>query len=409
LRRFLFMQLALVDTLCELVRIPSINPMGRMLSGDIYYEHKVTDYLEKLFLKLGWPHVRQSVSPLRDNIVARINGDIPPERGGKIVVLEAHQDTVPIEGMTIDPFIPEIRDGKIYGRGACDIKGGMASILHAAARLHAESTVNRPTVIVACTVNEEHGFTGAKALANAWKAAEDSPMKRLVPHLPDAVIVSEPTLLNVVAAHKGVVRWRCDTLGRAGHSSQPQLGDNAIYRMGEVLHWLEIYAQTIVGNLQNHALVGQPTLSVGVISGGISVNTVPDCCTIEIDRRLVPIAEDSPHFAQQHVIEYLKQKLPPSLKLVHSEPYIQSPGLSNANNQHLVAHVSNIAQVCGAPGQKIGVPYGTDAPAYDRLGIPTIVFGPGSIAQAHTCNEWVEISQLEQASEVYYRLVKEWV
>jgi len=109
--------------------------MGRPVSGDIYYEHRMTDHLEALFRGLGLPVERHTVAPLRENIVTRVEGDVPPERGGRIVMLEAHQDTVPIDGMTIEPFTPTIRDGRIYGRGACDIKGGMASMLAAFARL----------------------------------------------------------------------------------------------------------------------------------------------------------------------------------------------------------------------------------------------------------------------------------
>src|SRR5262245_65782091 len=110
-----------VTILSDLVRIPSVNPMGRPVSGDIYYEHRVTAHLESLFRGLGLPVERHTVAPLRDNIVTCVEGDVPPELGGKIVMLEAHQDTVPIDGMTIEPFAAKIEGNKLYGRGACDI------------------------------------------------------------------------------------------------------------------------------------------------------------------------------------------------------------------------------------------------------------------------------------------------
>src|SRR6185436_1740612 len=125
----------------------------------------------------------------------------------------------------------------------------------------------------------------------------------LLPRVPDAAIVAEPTKLNVVVAHKGTARWRCSTRGVATHSSQPHLGDNAIYHMGRVLAVLEEYARDVVPKLANHSLCGHPTLSVGLISGGISVNTVPDECTIEVDRRVLP--GENPEAAYRHAVDYV--------------------------------------------------------------------------------------------------------
>jgi acetylornithine deacetylase/succinyl-diaminopimelate desuccinylase-like protein len=397
------MRLDVVETLSQLVRIPSVNPMGRDVTGDIYFESRVTDYLEQLFQSLGWAYRRQADEGGRENILVRIDGAVPPEKGGKVLLLEAHQDTVPIDGMTIPPFEPTISGGRLYGRGSCDIKGGMASILVAAARIAAEPPAGRPTLLLGFPVNEEHGFTGARKIASLW--TNGGPLKEFLPR-PDAVVVAEPTLLDVVAAHKGVVRWKCHVHGKAAHSSQPHLGESAIYGMSRVISLLEEYALTVVGSRAEHPLVGSPTLSVGTIVGGISVNTVPDHCVIEIDRRIVPSAGDAAAQAQQHVIAYLAQRLPAGLQLQHEAPNIFSPGLADTHNANLVASLAQAARDSGAAGKKIGVPYGTDAPAYDEIGIPTVVFGPGSIAQAHTADEWVEIDQLHAASEILYRFVK---
>lgn len=209
-REIASMGIDLVATLSDLVRLPSVNPMGRPVSGDIYFEHRMTEYLQELFQQLGVPWTRQAVAPQRENIVARLDGDTSPERGGPLLMLEAHQDTVPVDGMTIPPFTPTITEGKLYGRGSCDIKGGMASMLWAFAKLAEERPANRPTVLMACSVNEEHGFYGARELAQLWQHPE---LGAVIPRRPDAVIVAEPTLLNVVVAHKGTVRWRCRTSG----------------------------------------------------------------------------------------------------------------------------------------------------------------------------------------------------
>ena len=173
--------------------------------------------------------------------------------------------------------------------------------------------------------------------------------------------------------------------------------------MAHVLATWEVYAKTVVGGLASHALVGTPTFSVGLISGGISVNTVPDHCVIEVDRRVLP-KENSPA-ARQHAIDYLAQHVPPGTPVEHDAPFIVSYGLSDDHNGALAARIGEIARRFGG-GERIGVPFGTNAPAYANAGSPSVVFGPGSIDQAHTCDEWVAIEQLQAAAEVYFQFAK---
>lgn len=400
------MSIDVVETLSDLVRIPSVNPMGRAVSGEIYYEHRVTDYLESLFRKLKIPTQRHTVSPQRDNLIARVDGSKTPEKGGRILMLEAHQDTVPVEGMTIDPFDPQVKDGRIYGRGSCDIKGGMAAMITALARLAKEKPRGRPTVVLACTVNEEHGFTGATDWARTYAGGHDqAPSSKLLPRIPDGCIVAEPTRLNVVVAHKGAVRWRCHTRGIATHSSQPHLGENAVYHMARVLQVLESYAKEVVPHLSHHPLCGHPTLSVGLISGGISVNTVPDRCTIEIDRRVLP--GENPDEAYRHALDYLGTVVPVGTPVMHDEPFLKTYGLSDEHNHAFGEQLgAAIREKVASAGELIGVPFGTNAPHYARTGCPTVVFGPGSIDQAHTCDEWLEIGQLQAAGEILFEFAR---
>jgi acetylornithine deacetylase len=312
-----------------------------------------------------------------------------------------HQDTVPVVGMTIEPFAGEVREGRLYGRGACDIKGAMAAMIAALDRLAELPAAQRPTIVLACTINEEHGFTGATHLAQLWAAGRS----RLLPRRPDAAIVAEPTLLDVVTCHKGVVRWQCTTRGRAAHSSSPERGESAIYRMARVLSALERYAREVVGSQASHPKLGRPTLSVGTIAGGLSVNTVPAECTIEIDRRVIP-GED-PIGAWRHVAEYVERAVAPELPPEHAAAYIISPGLGEGANQSLAERVVAGMRSLGRECRAFGVPFGTDAAAFGAAGVPSVVIGPGAIDQAHTADEWIAVEQLELGAEAYAAIARE--
>lgn len=388
------MSVDVIQTLRDLVAIPSVNPMGKDVSGPEYLETRVTDYLEKYFDRLGLPWERVTVEPGRDNILARLDGD-----GDALVVFEAHQDTVPVEGMAIEPFTPNIRDGRIYGRGSCDIKGGMAAMLAAVARLKGDRPRGMPTVVMACSVNEEYGVSGAQSLAETLTRGQS----RIIPRRPDGVIVAEPTLLDVVVAHKGIARWKCHTRGRAAHTSQPQLGDNAIYKMTRVIQAFKRYHDEVVPTLREHALCGRPSVCVGTIAGGISVNTVPDRCTIEIDRRVIP-GED-PQEAYDRLVAYVTEQA--DVEGVEQEsPYRQVGGLSDETNGALAEQLAAAARHVRGACAKIGVPFGTDACVLAPTGVPTVVFGPGSIDQAHTKDEWLDLSQLQLAVEILVQFCK---
>jgi acetylornithine deacetylase/succinyl-diaminopimelate desuccinylase family protein len=390
------MALDLTQTLSDLVALPSVNPMGKPVNDQVHCEHRVTDYLESLFRSLDVPYERQAVEPLRANIVARIDGQVSPSEGGELVLFEAHQDTVPVDGMTIEPFAPVVRDGRLYGRGACDIKGGLTAMLGAFSRLAHERPPGMPTLVMACTVNEEFGYSGATALTRLWSQAGS-----IIPRRPDAAVVAEPTQLQAVVAHKGVVRWRVTAHGRATHSSQPHLGTNAIFKMARVLAALERYQDDVAMKMTPHPLCGTPTLSVGIISGGISVNTVPDRCTIDVDRRLNP-GED-PQAVYRQIIDYVTTETGGDAAIEHEQPYLIGFGLSDDRNGPLAERMVAAAREAQVPCRKVGVPYGTDAAAIAAAGVPSIVFGPGSIDQAHTADEWLSLDQLQQASEVLYQ------
>jgi len=377
--------LQLAQLLAELVRRPSVNPMGRTdLPAEIVHESRVTAFLEEQLRSLGCPYRRQTVQPGRDNLIATYTPPSPPPFS---ILFEAHQDTVPVDAMTIEPFGARIEDGKMYGRGSCDVKAGGCVMLAAFARLLHERPPGSAAVTLAFTVDEEHTFLGIQELMNSGFQA-------------DCAIVAEPTLLNIVNAHKGVVRWQLETSGIACHSSRPELGVNAIYRMGWLLNGVEEYAAKL-RNQPPDPLLGPRTLSVGRITGGVSVNTVPDFCRIEIDRRLIPGEE--PAAAVESLSEFLKSYPGIDFPFSASTPQLACPPLAPTLSGDLVKRLGATIDSVVGKREVHAVPYGTDASTVANAGIPTVVFGPGDIAQAHTKDEWIDLAQLEPAAEILFR------
>ena len=385
--------LTVVDILEKLVSLPSVNPMGGTVDQAICYEGRVSDWLVKFFQSIGAEYERIEVSPGRDNIIARY--DSP---GAEFTILmDAHQDTVPVEGMTIDPFTPKIADGRLWGRGACDVKGGMAAMLFAFRRLIQEQPAGAANVVLSCTCDEEATIIGISDLVTYWTTAKGK--SKLLESPPDVAIIAEPTELDVVVAHRGVTRFKIRTKGRACHSSDPTQGVNAIYRMAKLVSGLQEYADGLAVTVKAHPLCGSASLSVGKISGGTSVNIVPDECVIEIDRRITP-GEDASGIVIG-IREFLAARL--DFDFEFDKPWIECPALTDANNTDLANSVlQHIAAVDG-PHAAVGVPYGTHASPTCAAGVPSIVFGPGSIQQAHTKDEYIDIGQLEKAAEVYFQ------
>ena len=385
---------SVVELLSKLVAIPSVNPMGGDVDPAICYEGRVSDWLENFFQRLGVDSERISVAPGRDNVVARI--DRPG--AGTTILLDAHQDTVPVSGMTVRPFEPKIEGGRLYGRGACDVKGGMAAMLHAFQRLVKERPSTSANVVLSCTCDEEATTTGINDLISCW--SDGRGRSRLLQRPPDFAVIAEPTLLDVVVAHRGVTRFRICTEGRACHSSDPSQGINAIYRMARLVSLLEEYAAQLTSSVTPHPLCGGATLSVGRIQGGTSVNIVPDGCVVEIDRRVIPGEDRSRVVADIHA--FLSERV--DFDFEFETPWIESPPLTDDDNAPLAAAVLQaVGEVAGAKNA-VGVPYGTHASRTCAAGVPSVVFGPGSIEQAHTKDEYIEIDQLEQAAEVYFRV-----
>jgi len=393
-----------VATLADLVRRPSVNPMGRGVSGPDYLEGRVSDYLVQRFMAAGLPWVRQPVSPGRDNVLVRLEATVP---SAPTVLWDAHQDTVPVDGMTIEPFMPFVREGRLYGRGSCDVKGGMAAMLVALDRLRTSEQPRRAHVVFTATVNEEFGFSGAKAIARLWTtpAAELAPPDRAARDLfggtPAAAIVAEPTELDIVTQHKGAVRWRMRVHGVACHSAFPEQGDNAIYPGGRAIGAIESLAKELLTRHPDHPC-GPPTLNLGTIHGGTGVNLVPDLVVFELDRRVVP--GESPQAARDEVIARIAAACGKA-RIEHDAPFLESAGLPALADRTWFDRLTASAERRGVASRQIAARYGTNASVFAAAGVPSLVFGPGSIAQAHTADEWIELAQVDTAADILAGIV----
>lgn len=389
-----------VAVLADLVRRPSVNPMGRTVSGPEFLEGRVSEYLVQRFAAAGMRWARQAVAPGRDNVLAVLEATEP---GCPTVLWDAHQDTVPVDGMTIEPFTPTVRDGRLFGRGACDVKGGMASMLVALEQLRRQPRRSL-RVVFAASVNEEFGFSGAKAVARLWQGlagelpASDGPAAELVGGRPAAAIVAEPTGLDIVTTHKGAIRWRIVAHGRACHSAFPEKGANAIYPAARVALAIETLAAELQQREPDHPC-GPPTLSIGTVHGGTGVNLVPDRVVFEIDRRLLP--GESAEAARQEVIDRVAHALGDHAAAIEHEPaFLASSGLPAELGGVIAASIQTAAADIDRTPALVAARYGTNASIYAAAGVPAVVFGPGSIAQAHTIDEWIDLDEVGAAAAI---------
>jgi acetylornithine deacetylase len=370
-----------VNTLCDLIRINSVNPSyanGRN-------EEEIQRYIAGFFTRAGIPIEWQEVSPGRANVVAKLRGRNPERR----LVLEAHVDTAGVDNMTVPPFEPELRDNRLYGRGACDTKGGLAAMMHALLAVHKSGSLPSGDVWLAAVADEEYSYRGVLRLCEGLSAT--------------AAVVAEPTDLRVVVASKGCFRWRLTVNGRAAHSSKPHLGVNAITLMARVILALEEEQEQLSST--KHPLVGSPTLNVGVIQGGAQVNIVPDQCFIEIDRRLIP--GEALTDVQHHY-----DMLPETLRKQFADLQVSQATLlsdwpmETSTDAEIVRAACAVLKETQLDATPIGVPFGSDASKLARIGIPSIVLGPGSIDQAHTADEFVPIDEVLKAALVYEQIIR---
>lgn len=371
----------------ELVAIPSVNPAFEGGCG----EAGVADYVKQYLAEHGIPYMEQLVEPGRSNII----GMLPGQHPGPALLLEAHMDTVQTTGMTIDPFAGTVTDGRLYGRGACDTKGSLAAMLVAVAALKRSGLPLPVGVHVAAVIDEEYRYTGVSRLAASISSGELSYC---------GAVVGEPTGLHRVIAHKGCVRFYIDVHGKPGHSSEPGKGVNAIEQMAEVIRYLKEEIAPLYA-LQEHPLVGAPTHCISEITGGAAPNTIPGSCRITIDWRTVPGEEPLEVWQGfKDRLQELKQNVP-GLKLTVQEPFIIDYAMETSGSHPLVLQLASAVTGYAEGRHEHGAAYGTDASKLARVSVPSVVFGPGDIGQAHTDNEWVSVQEVVSAASALAELI----
>ena len=357
-----------VDLALELVRLDTINPPGR--------ESAAAELLAGRLSAAGLEVAFHEHAPGRPSVVARLagTGDRPA------LCMTGHLDTVPLGGApwSVEAF-GELRDGRLYGRGSSDMKGGVAAIVVAAERVAAAGG-GAGLEVVLCA-GEETGCEGALFLAESGALGRAG-----------AVLVAEPTGGVPHVAHKGVLWARATTEGRSAHASSPHLGRNAIYPLAAAVAALA----DLEFDVPPHALLGEPTFNVGVIEGGSGINLVPDRAEAGIDVRTVPgLRSDA-------VLARLRELAGPEVTI---EAILDLPPVATDPGDPFVR---TAAEVAGSSGG--GLAYFTDAaaltPAYGSP--PTVIWGPGEAAQAHQTDEWAEAAKIEAAAGAFAELAQRW-
>jgi acetylornithine deacetylase/succinyl-diaminopimelate desuccinylase-like protein len=358
--------------LCDLIALPSVNPAFLPENQPDAGEGRVASFLAAASRQAGLEVELQKVRPGRANVLARLS---PAGKVKGRILLAPHMDTVAAHSR--GQFTPRRRAGRLYGRGACDTKGSIASML--AALLALARNGPRPAateIVLAALIDEENGQLGSRALAAArWKA--------------DLAVVGEPTRLKIITAHKGSLWLRLETRGKAAHGACPHLGRNAVHLMARVVDLLETeYARWL--QRRCHPLLGCATVSVGSIAGGTQPNIVPARCQASVDRRALPgetvasVRAEMGAFLRRHA-------LPAS---IHDMKVGVCPPMETNPRLPLVRKFLQVAR----QKEPAGVNYFCDAAILARAGIPSVVFGPGDIAQAHTADEWIALPSLEGAA-----------
>jgi acetylornithine deacetylase len=367
----------LTNTLADLVRINSVNPT--LIPGGAG-EREISGYLTHGMRQLGMTVAQHEPEPDRISTVGTLRGS----GGGKSLMLNGHIDTVGVDYMP-DPFSAEIRDGKLYGRGAYDMKGSIAASFAAVKALRDAGQTLAGDLLIAAVADEEYASLGTADLVSHYH--------------PDAAIVTEPTELTLATAHKGFIWLEVTVAGKAAHGSRPQLGIDANLKMGRFLHELDQLEQALRAR-ERHPLIGPPTLHAALIKGGSAMSVIADRCELCIERRTIPGETEAQVFAE---IQSILDRLAASDRDFHATVksfFVREPFEVAATDPIVQAVQGAASNVLAQTIKPDGVSFWTDAALLAAAGIPTVVYGPIGTG-AHAAEEWVDLQSVEQAALIY--------
>lgn len=406
----------LVRLLRDLVRFPTVNPPGGEEPAARFVERELqaigcettlvpygegagarvsgrADRTDGMDRTDGTDRIRPPTPEAgRAHVVGRLRGS--GERPG--LMLSGHLDVVPPGAVpwSHDPFAGEVVDGRLYGRGACDMKGGVVAMIAAAAEIAQRGEPLRGDLVVCASADEEAGCRGADALAR----------EPLFEGL-GAVVVGEPTGLGLVVAEKGAFWLEVTITGRTAHGSTPHLGANAVEAMAQFLTRLPAAA---LGGTKADSLLGVPTLNIGTISGGVKINVVPDTCTATLDFRTVPGQEHGEirGRVEAELQEVLQGR--PAMGWRIETLIDRAPVACPPDTPVACAAARAVRVVTGRELTPGGVPYFTEACVWvPVLGLPMVICGPGDPELLHQPDEYVELCQVEQAAKVYVEIIRQ--
>ena len=371
-----------IELLRDLVAIDSVNPsLVPGAAGEAQIAAAVADRLRQIGLDVQV----SEVAPGRPNVVGVLEG----RAAGRTLMFCGHVDTVGVEGMA-SPFDPEIRSGRLYGRGAQDMKGGVAAMIDAA-RIAVERGFEKGRLIIAAVVDEEFASIGADAIATSWSA--------------DGAVVTEPTDLQVAIGHKGFAWIDVETIGRAAHGSRPKDGRDAIMRMGRVLQRLESLDRELQARTP-HPVMGTGSLHASIVNGGRELSSYPDRCKLQMERRTIP--GETGTLAEAEVVRILQEltREDPEFEATARLTFARPPYELDASHP-LVKCLIGTAHRAGCGTGTIGMSFWTDAAVLASAGIPSVLFGPGG-AGLHSVQEYVTVSDVIACRDALALLALEW-
>ena len=363
---------AAVSLLRDLIRIPSVNP--RLAVEEAHGEQEVAVFAAEWLKARGVRAWLDEVAPGRPNAVGEAG-----DADGRALILCAHLDTVGTAGMTIPPFDPRVEEGRVYGRGSYDMKGGVAAVMCAAAALARERLRGR--ILVALVADEEYASEGAERFVRN--------------HTADGCILTEGSEGKLILAHKGFVWADVVTRGRAAHGSRWDLGVSAIGRMGRIIAALEEFDYRTLRR-RVHPLVGPASMHCSLIEGGVGVSTYAPECRMQVERRTLP--GETPEQAIDE-IERIVCGIGEDAEITLR--FSRVPLLTDRNARVAQCTRDSIAAVAGAAPEETGVGFWMDAAVFAAAGIPSVNYGPTG-AGAHEAIEWVDAESVVTCARVLY-------